>query len=337
MDIEIASVHAIDREGSAERYLADAHPNGAGLVDAARSQWESILRGCLFAEGVNSRMGKIIREEIALSSMEGNEWRSPDLLLRGFRNRQVHGLLDWELGIDLLASMLDSKYRPGLDEIVAGRTIPIGRDGGWLTRAAMLVDLYGNNGFAKGSTIIHDGTVHGWKDGCLLNVVVHPLWSGDAGECNAIGDAHRFAADSGLTGIRRIDSFNLSRRMTWVHANLHNEELFTVEDIDKFPKSEPTGNLTPSSSCSRPSEEFNNLSDDELFSSFERTWRKVSQCNIGQLYDGEEWLAVDPEGNFLPVKAVFKAGMEVPRIRFNSKFVSKELAATYHFVARLVD
>lgn len=337
MDIEIASVHAVEGEGSAELYLADAHPNGAGLVDAAKSQWESILRGCLFGEGASSRMGKIIREEITLSSTEGNGWRTPDLLLRGFRNRQIHGLLDWELGIDLLASMLDSDFKPGLDQIVNGKAIPIGREGDWLKHAAKLIDEYYNNGFAKGSTIIHEGTVHGWIEGSVLNVAVHPLWSGDAGKRNAIGEAHQFAADHGLTGVRRIDTFNLSRRMTWVHLNLQNSQLFLVEDIDRTPKPAVPGNSSSSSKGVLTSADFSNLKDDEVFSSSGRIWRKVSQCKLSQLLDGEEWLAVDPSGNFLPVKTFCKTGMKSPRVLSSNKFVPEESASEYLFVARPVD
>src|SRR5690554_3945664 len=159
LDIEIASVHAVTDKvkGGGELYLADAHPNGAGLVDSAREQFDSLLRGCLFGKGATPRMGKMIREEIKLSLETGNEWRSPDLLLRGFRNRQVHGLLDWELGIELLASMLDEGFKPGLDNVADGRLLPIGRDGNWLSRAGKLVDAWVHNGFPADS-VVHEDT-----------------------------------------------------------------------------------------------------------------------------------------------------------------------------------
>jgi len=331
MDIEIASIHAITGVGGAELYLADAHPNGAGLVDSARDGFESILRGCLFGDGPAQRMGRMIRQEIELSSSRGNEWRSPDLLLRGFRNRQVHGLLDWELGIDLLASMLDANFKPGLDVAVAGRNLPVGRDGDWLSRASLSVEAWVANGFPVDS-VVHDGRVNGWvKDG-ILNVVVHPLWDGYAHERNAIGDAHRLAGTLGLSKLRRVDSFNLARRMVWVRANLGDDQLFIVEPVD--PSSVPSA---PSQSANGPGvitlEQLDGLPVNACFSAAGRNWTKVEPKKIGHLGDGEEWLAATPSGQLLPVFSSFKRGMPVPKLRTSNGFVPSEEASKFQFVA----
>jgi hypothetical protein len=335
MDIEIASVHAITGVGGGELYLADAHPNGAGLVDSAKAGFESILRGCLFGDGPASRMGRMIREEIELATSKGNEWRSPDLLLRGFRNRQVHGLLDWELGIDLLASMLDANFKPGLDVAAAGKSLPIGREGNWLHRASSSVDAWAANGFPVDS-IVHDGRVNGWvKDG-ILNVVVHPLWDGYAHGRNAIGDAHRLAATLGLSQLRRVDAFNLERRMVWVRANLGDDQLFMVEPVD--PSSVPSA---PSRSSANALgvvalEELKGLPENATFSAAGRKWTKVGLQKISHLGDGEEWLAVTPNGQLLPVIASHKRGMPTPKLRTSNGFVPSEEASKYQFVARAV-
>ena len=329
MDIEIASVHALSKNGGGELYLADAHPNGAGLVDAARAEWEGILRGCLFGEGSASQMGRAIHEELMLANTPGNEWRSPGLLLRGFRNRQVHGLLDWELGIELLASMLDSGFKPGLDIVSDGKALPIGREGNWIDRAAVLVDAYAKNGFPVDS-VVHEGAVHGWTKDGIFNVVVHPLWDGYAHERNAIGDAHRLAGDRGIAKIRRIDSFNLSRRMIWVRANLSS---LLAEDVDPH--------ATPSAPTKRTNQaisidEVASMPEDLVFKALGKDWIKTRQYKLSQLGDGEEWLAATPNGNLLPITASFKRGMSVPKLRDGNGFINSEVASKYRFIAKPV-
>lgn len=337
LDIEIASVHAITDKGrgGGELYLADAHPNGAGLVDSTRGELESLLKGCLFGAGPTHRMGKMIREEIALSFEPGNEWRSPDLLLKGFRNRQVHGLLDWELGLELLASMLDENFKPGLDNVALGREIPIGRDGDWPIRAGKLVDTWELNGFPADS-VVHEGAVHGWIDGDVLNVVVHPLWDGSPSERNAIGNAHLLAAGKGLKGIRRIDSFNLSRRMIWVRANLSNDEVFVVEEVDSQSPSGAASNVSAPTKNVRKIDELHEYSDDDIVTFDDQSWQKAGRKTLNQLGDGEEWLAATPTGRLMSVRAVYKHGMEAPRLRNNNGNVPRHEAEQFSFVARRV-
>lgn len=337
LDIEIASVHAITDKGrgGGELYLADAHPNGAGLVDSTKGELESLLKGCLFGAGPTNRMGKMIREEIELSSQPGNEWRSPDLLLKGFRNRQVHGLLDWELGLELLASMLDESFKPGLDNVALGQNVPIGRDGDWLSRACKLVDTWALNGFPADS-IVHEDTVHGWIDDDVFNVVVHPLWDGSPSERNAIGNAHIFAAGRGLKGIRRVDSFNLSRRMIWVRANLSNDEIFVVEEVDEQSPSGAPSIVSTSTKNVRTIDELHEYTEDDIVTVDDRSWRKAGPKTLNQLGDGEEWLAATPTGQLMSVRAVCKHGMEAPRLRNNNGNVPRHEAEQFSFVARRI-
>lgn len=330
MDIEIASVHALSKAGGGELYLADAHPNGAGLVDAALAGWEGILRGCLFGEGLASQMGRAIHEELKLANMPGNEWRSPDLLLRGFRNRQVHGLLDWELGIELLASMLDASFKPGLDVIADGKALPVGREGNWIERAARLVEAYVKNGFPVDS-VVKEGAVNGWTRDGILNVVVHPLWDGYAHDRNAIGDAHRIAGSCGIAKIRRVDSFNLSRRMIWVRANLPN---LLAEDVDPHASPGATATRNRDANQAMSNDEVAFIPENSLFKAVGKDWIKTKQHKITQLNDGEEWLAATPNGNLVSVTASFKHGMKEPKLRDGNGFVNSEVASNYHFIAK---
>lgn len=335
MDIEIASVHAINSDDvGAEMYLADAHPNGAGLVVTAHAKWESILRGCLFGEGDSSIMGKLIRKEIKLSSKSGNEWRSPDLLLRGFRNRQVHGLLDWSLGIELIASMLDSNFKPGLDLFAAGKCLPEVKEGSWIERVKLLVSEWVENQFPH-DKIVSDGNVHGWvKDG-VFNVVVHPLWDNYAHERNAVGDAHKVATKEGCSKIRRIDSFNLSRRMVWVLSNLDNEKVFVVEEVDPNAVIDTAKNIQNGAGNSIKLNEFDNIQIGEVFSYEQQSWKKMVEHSLSQLKDREIWLAIDANNDFLIVTVSYVAGLKLPRLRSVDRgFVSPVRADSLKFVAR---
>jgi hypothetical protein len=334
MDIEIATVHAMNDMGGAELYLADAHPNGAGLVDWAKGEWVSLLQGCLFGEGSCKKMGSRIRDEIELAKEAGNEWRSPDLLLRGFRNRQLHGLLDWELGMDLLASMLDPSFKPGLDRLANGKPLPIGREGAWLEKISERVDSFAR--VFRINHVVHDGNVHGWltKEGpnkeSVLNFIVHPLWAGHAHENNAVGDAHRYAKANGMRKVRRIDSFNLARRMAWVRGNM---DLFVVEDVDPDARASVPPKSIGVGAEALSGKDIASIPNGGNFNALGRSWSKVDRKSLGQLTGGD-WLAVGPAGNLIIANAYMKAGMAEPRIRSDGAWLSPEVAEKYSFVAK---
>jgi DEAD/DEAH box helicase domain-containing protein len=224
MGIEIASVHQVRVEErlGAELYLADAHPNGAGLVLWVRENWEPLLRGLLLPGSGCDRFGVILRQAVAPTSRQG-----PDALLRGFRNRQVHGLLDYGLGMDLLATLFDIDYAPGHSGLrVDGQESPTVVE--WRARAIELADrvqLAFPNVIPE--TFGHtSGEPIGWRDAQDVGAfyaVVHPLWDVQPGRLNLIEGVRSFAKDKGFGVIRFVDTFNLSRRMAWVR--LHREGL----------------------------------------------------------------------------------------------------------------
>jgi Lhr-like helicase len=237
LDIEIASVHKLSdnvNARGAELYLADEHPNGAGLVDWASRHWADILQGCVEATGPLATLGRMIREECKRSSTTGQVWRSPDVLLRGFRNRQLHGLIDWRLGIELLHVMREQSFMPGRDLLI--EAWDVGQDS-WDKHASQLAETYcityerGRSSHLKGSL-----GVHGWMggEGGMLNdrtlfVVSHPLWSQSILDAHTIGPAIRqLATANNASRVRLVDSFNLSHRMAWVRGN---QQLFPVSDL----------------------------------------------------------------------------------------------------------
>lgn len=242
LDIEIASVHMYsDPNGSrgAELYLADEHPNGAGLVYWAHKNWTELLNGCLTAQGPISRLGKLIRDECQFSKNQSQPWRSPDTLLKGFRNRQLHGLIDWRLGLELLATMHDSSHTPGLTPLF--ETWGLGLEC-WADEAHLLANQY-CEAFDHSTTTRFDTTsgLHGWVSGNnqneevkTLNVVSHPLWKLDiTGNDSLSSELINLAASHNALAIRLIDSFNLSRRLSWVKGNLNYFPIAALSAVQK--------------------------------------------------------------------------------------------------------
>ena len=235
LDIEIASVHKYQNENDsgAELYLADEHPNGAGLVDWAHKNWSDLIAGCLnpYSAPAFSRLGRYIREECDLSEKKNQPWRSPDLLLKGFRNRHLHGILDWRLGLELLSVMKDSDYIPGIS--------PLFEDWGlglksWSDDAREIAVNY-CSAFGEGELHpISDGEfLHGWLSGDkqeILNIISHPLWEFDSQLRNSVSQSiAKFAGSHTEVGsVKLLDSFNLSRRMSWVRRYY---ELFPLHHL----------------------------------------------------------------------------------------------------------
>ena len=230
LDVEIASVHRyMEGQGGlgAELYLADEHPNGAGLVDWANRNWRELLGGCLDASGGLARLGSMIREECRRSNHGGQVWRSPDILLRGFRNRQLHGLIDWRLGLELLRVMREEAYAPGLDSFYEDWGLDVES---WGETASRLADSY-CDAFEEGREARVDGRsgLHGWMktenargaDERVLYMLSHPLWAPTLSGTDRVSQAiFSWARSLGATSVRFLDSFNLTRRMAWVRGNL---------------------------------------------------------------------------------------------------------------------
>lgn len=248
LDIEIASVHKhLDGAGTfgAELYLADEHPNGAGLVDWASRNWAALLAGCIDASGEHASLGLMVREECRRAAAGGQVWRSPDILLRGFRNRQLHGLIEWRLGLELLRVMRDPTFVPGRDRFFESWGLGLAS---WGEQASALADTY-CEAYEKGRATRVDGpdSIHGWisvehlagGERKVLYLVSHPLWAATVTESGPISPSViEWARKLGATTICLLDSFNLSRRMAWVRGNL---PTFPIVDVDVVAASPGSG------------------------------------------------------------------------------------------------
>jgi len=284
LDIEIASVHKYTDSGllnclGAELYLSDEHPNGSGLVEWASQRWDDLLEGCLAGVGPCNRLGRMIQEECRRATICAQPWRSPDLLLKGFRNRQLHGLIDWRLGLELMSTLQNTSYLPGLDQNPAGWSI-----GGscWAADAKRVADSY-CDAFESGANTRQIGPkgLQGWmgddsvggQDGRgMLHIVVHPLWEVSLSVADPISDlVIGWAKKLGARRIRMLDSFNLGRRMSWVRANLN---LFETLDLDFSFDDRFTG-----SSPARPVDwmaDLENLSSGQRLMNGEDNWLRVT-------------------------------------------------------------
>ncbi|MBO1111840.1 DEAD/DEAH box helicase [Bordetella petrii] len=331
LDIEIASVHRVDDSGrrGAELYLADEHPNGAGLVYWAHLNWRELVDGCISASGSLTRLGRLIREECARASKEDQFWRSPDVLLKGFRNRQLHGLIDWRLGLELLATMNDPGYLPGITPLFEqwGLGMP-----GWGDMAKDLANLY-CNAFEGGLSCRVDGPtgLHGWITGHgesraepTLHVVAHPLWQFDQTCTDSISAAVRDWASSLHIGtLKLVDSFNLSRRMAWVRkAPPH---YFAEYLLDTGNGSDWMGSVA-------------SLEIGASIRSQGKTWQRVAERNAWSSEKGN-WVVQDEIGNLFEVliREIPGRGKMITPVKIDVPHLSREQNPQVIVIARRTD
>ena len=128
--------------------------------------------------------------------------------------------------MELLASFNDPTYLPGRTPLFETWGVGVSS---WGERARELADLY-CGAFEHQTMTRVDGPneLHGWitaqganGEPPTLHVVTHPLWKLNASGSDQISAAVlSWAGSIGVNALRPIDSFNLSRRITWVRGNL---------------------------------------------------------------------------------------------------------------------
>lgn len=291
LDVEIASVHrftAIAKElnKGAELYLSDAHPNGAGIVEWANGNWEDLLEGCVLGDGKVSRMGRCIREGWERSKRD--PWRGPDILLRGFRNRQLHGILDWQLGLELLATLMNTRYRPGLDGVLKSRAGAEYVMPEWPRLSAELAGRYVASFPTVAGPLPVGAPYSGWREldnEGTVTLVVHPLCADYPGEKNAIEGALNWASENDIGAVRLVDSFNLSRRMAWVRGNIQMfRTIGLTTSVEKVDAVTITANAPGT-----------------IFTYESKQCQKIVEGEVWTAEAGE-WLAQTENGQLLPIR-----------------------------------
>jgi len=166
-----------------------------------------------------------------------------------YRNRPLHGLLDWRMGYDLLSVFRDGKYRCGLDGGFAAPSLA-----SWPADALQLRNRI-CNAFPTQLVPVDDFLIPAFRDARqpTLYLVSHPLWSPVTAAGSILALA-RSAASREYSQVRLVNTFDLARRMAWCWQN-RNRLPIVLADSDS---SGPTGGLSISVPCRAvpPSFEF---------------------------------------------------------------------------------
>lgn len=203
--IRQVSINAGRKAG--EIVLNDHLANGAGFVRWIGDHWLEILTN---ASGESAPAGSFVADLI------GETHRACDSAcyscLRQYRNMSYHGLLDWRLGITALRALQSSKFMVGLDNDFT--SVPM-RD--WLHLANGLRDVLVSS---FGCASKNFGALPGLVVGSTPVLFVHPLWDTRV----PVGMLAEAWADAGnlvpLEDVKFIDTFNASRRQSWVYSQL---------------------------------------------------------------------------------------------------------------------
>lgn len=225
VEIEIADIRRIVTENgreAAEIILTDELPNGSGFVRKMYNDFDQILQAC-----INPVAASNYQSDYLLSIQSESHRACKDACydcLKGFRNMNYHGLLDWRLGISLLRILHDNNYKAGADgnfeylEMVD-----------WIRDSHALSEVFresfrfiARNEFALPVLQAPNNT---------FIVLVHPLWncSIDMNGLPNVPDEpwlsekifEVYQEAQNLNGaLRFLDTFNLHRRPGWCYQKL---------------------------------------------------------------------------------------------------------------------
>jgi DEAD/DEAH box helicase domain-containing protein len=202
IEIEIASVHGGylgDPSAVGEIMLADHLPNGAGFVEWIKNNWSKLLTDILLHDGAGYAPSLPCKCDAACY----------DCLL-SYRNRPLHGLLDWRIGCDLLRVMSNSSFKCGLDGKFGDSSLA-----GWLARAATLRDAF-CSAFSSSIKPLRGDVLPGFcsLDGSRTFLISHPLWAPAQPPTSLVS---RACVQHGVRpeDVMLVNSFDLSRRMAW--------------------------------------------------------------------------------------------------------------------------
>jgi hypothetical protein len=234
-EIEIASIHGGYHAIPAavgEIMLADHLPNGSGFVEWMRNNWQDLLQGIIQRSGRFA--GRAIPCQCASACYR---------CLLSFRNRPLHGLLDWRLGYDLLEILVTPTHNCGLNG-----DFPPGHPslGTWRQEAQDLCDRI-CAAFPNYLQQVGGLPVSAFRHTTKLYLVSHPLWASRLTPGSLLAQAFQ-ARPNGVDQVYLIDTFNLARRMAWCWQ--HRAE---------FPVVEPPGGPAGAALLPGPHQPVNNI------------------------------------------------------------------------------
>lgn len=213
-----------------EFILADHLPNGSGFTRWLNENLGVVLERIIGAAGTaatgepltTETHGEYLGKLFGSAHTEGCKW-SCYSCLRNFRNMRYHPLLDWRLGTAMARILCDTGEVAGLD----GNWQKV-ELAGWLASAQEEAARFVQNFRSSGPdrfALVSDAPVPFFHFGDWDVVVRHPLWD-TADPRGLFADAIAVAADQGhgLSNVLSVDSFDLSRRPSWVFQKLTGDE-----------------------------------------------------------------------------------------------------------------
>jgi DEAD/DEAH box helicase domain-containing protein len=204
-EIEIASIHGGDLYRAGEIMLADQLPNGAGFVNWISCNWEKIL-------------SEIIDQDNDCEC----DTACYDCLM-SYQNRNLHALLDWRLGKQLLKVFRSQKNGTGLN---IKKVLNDSKE----SAKKLLSELQSSFPEAKTETSLDWPAA--FSVGENLYLITDPLVSPHVDSNNELGKSHqKWVKLHPNAEVKIMDTFNLSRRMAWCWSNRESERMQTVELI----------------------------------------------------------------------------------------------------------
>lgn len=202
-EIEIASIrggYSGNPSAVGEILLADRLTNGAGFVEWIQKNWQSLI------EDIIKRNGRFSSKVIPCKHCLAACYQC----LLSYRNRPLHGLLDWRLGYDLISVFSDANYSCGLN----GKFNSVSLSS-WPAEAMQLRDRI-CQAFNRQLNEINNLPIPAFSDAKnnTLFLVSHPLWSPAAQNETVIAEALRLEGGR-YRQVRLVNTFDLARRMTW--------------------------------------------------------------------------------------------------------------------------
>jgi hypothetical protein len=138
---------------------------------------------------------------------------------------RYHPLLDWRLGVSVIRMLADSGYQAGLDNVWT----PVELEG-WRNRVDKHTSSFITN-FRKNYSIapLKNG-VPGFQFGNLHVVLRHPLWDTKSPQGQLAEWIECASSHVGPRNVRCVDSFDISRRPSWVFQKLSQDDgVFSLE------------------------------------------------------------------------------------------------------------
>lgn len=187
VEIQIASVHGgpLNPGIHGEIFLADQLPNGSGFVDWIQEHWLSLIK-------------EITDNPYCRKQCDSSCY----YCLRHFRNLQLHGLLDWRLGSDLLRLMESDKASFKLDPAEINQ----------LSSEIVLAFSQQN------CRAVPDA---GFSVDERLYVITHPFIDSLDHDNRLALIATDWKQRHSGGSVHLVDSFNIKRRVSWTWRNLH--------------------------------------------------------------------------------------------------------------------